>query len=110
MSNRKYEPNEKHKHPKGFGSLCPHPFDLHDAQTLLDNAVDGSGKKLWAAQGRWCFCAHPTRIEEGTWHGFPVIGGDVPERILRALEDAGHITKRERKTLRRQRELPEEWP
>lgn len=70
-----------------------------------------SDKKLWVAQGRWCFCAHPSPHEgDDAWHGFPTIGSDVDERVLIALRDAGQISHREQRALRAQRELPKEWP
>jgi hypothetical protein len=110
---RRYEPSPKHKYPKGFGSLCPRELEIEEAQTLLEAAivVAGAGEnKLWAASGRWCFCAHPTRLEDDVWHGFPVVGGDVPEPVFAALAETGQITRAERKRPRKQRELPAEWP
>ncbi len=67
--------------------------------------------KLWIAEGRWCFCAHPSPAEgPDAWHGFPVIGGDVDERVWRSLLEAELVTRREVNRLRGQRALPEEWP
>lgn len=84
---RQYPPYpQKRKHPKGFGSLCPSDMAAHVPQALLDKAiaVDGVGvHKLWVASGDWCFCAHPsTHAGPDAWHGFPVIGGEVDERVL----------------------------
>jgi hypothetical protein len=109
---RVYMPyKEKHKAPKGFGSLCPRmPEDV--PSELLASAIsvaDVGENKLWAARGEWLFCAHPSPGEDA-WHGFPVIGGDADERVLEALEGAGMISSRERRRLRRQRTLPGEWP
>jgi hypothetical protein len=85
-----------------------------EADRLLQQAVtvEGAGaNKLWTARGRWCFCAHPSpHVGPDAWHGFPVIGGDVEEKVLIALQKAGIISKREKTRLRRQRELPGEWP
>lgn len=111
---RAYVPHEqKHKWPKGHGSLCPQ-MPGGAAAELLEKAiaVEGAGaSKLWMASGRWCFCAHPSPgAGPDSWHGFPVIGGDVDERVLAALHDLGHITRRELKRLRMQRQLPEAWP
>lgn len=111
---RKYVPyTEKHKYPKGFGTLCP-KMTAENAQQLLDRAVpvpDEGANKLWAASGDWCFCAHPSPgAGADAWHGFPVIGGDAPERVLRACEAAGMITPRELRRLRAQRSLPGKWP
>ena len=111
---RKYVPYpQKHKRPKGFGSLCPHDMTSDVAQALLEKAIfvpEVGSRKLWAATGRWCFCAHPSEHEgPDAWHGFPVIGGEVDERVLAELEAQGLITGRERRTLRRQRELPGSW-
>jgi len=93
--------------------LCPHGMPEGAAEELLQKAIHVGGvkdDKLWAARGRWCFCAHPsTHHGADAWHGFPVIGGDVDERVLRALVEAGMITKREMRLLRKQRELPESW-
>lgn len=104
---------EKHKHPKGFGSLCPSdmPEDLPAELLEIAVKVEGVGaKKLWAARGDWCFCAHPSPgVGEDAWHGFPVIGGDVEERVLHRLEEIGQISARERRRLRRQKELPGAW-
>lgn len=111
---RKYVPYpEKHKWPKGFGSKCPRDMPLDAAQLLLERAIHVEGvkeDKLWAAQGKWCFCAHPSTGDgPDAWHGFPVIGGEVDERVLNALEKAGHVSNREKKRLRGQRSLPETW-
>lgn len=111
---RKYVPYpEKHKHPKGFGSLCP-SMPAQAPQELLDRAVvvEGVGaSKLWSAMGSWCFCAHPSpHAGEDAWHGFPVVGCEVDERVLIRLVDEGQISAREMRRLRRQRELPGAWP
>lgn len=111
---RTYVPyEEKHKWPKGFGSLCPR-MPTAEPGELLKKAIPIPGvgdNKLWAAKGRWCFCAHRSpNAGADAWHGFPVIGGDVDERVLNALCRDGHITRREMKLLRGQRELPEAWP
>lgn len=111
---RRYVPHEaKHKWPKGYGSLCP-IMPLAEVEKLLDKAVKVEGvgaNKLWIASGRWCFCAHPSpHAGPEAWHGFPVIGGDVDERVLSALYTEGLITRREMRRLRAQWELPEEWP
>lgn len=104
---------EKHKHPKGFGSLCPGDMPESVPGELLARAVvvDGLGAgKLWAASGEWCFCAHRSpHAGPEAWHGFPVIGGEVDERVLIKLEDAGLIDAREKRRLRRQRTLPGSW-
>lgn len=104
---------EKHKWPKGFGSLCPKmPVDIPSELLVKAIVVPGVGaNKLWMACGHWCFCAHPSPHEgPDAWHGFPVIGGDVDERVLNALHRQGHITRRDLGRLRTQRQLPEEWP
>lgn len=111
---RRYVPHEaKHKWPKGYGSLCPR-MPMEDADELLNKAmmVPGVGtNKLWVASGRWCFCAHPSpHAGLEAWHGFPVIGGDVDERVLSTLYRQGYITRREMRQLRAQRALPEAWP
>lgn len=104
---------EKHKYPKGFGSLCPADMPEGAPQELLDMAVEVEGvgaNKLWAASGAWCFCAHPSpHAGDDAWHGFPVIGGEADERVLDKLEREGLITAREKRRLRRQRRLPDRW-
>jgi hypothetical protein len=109
---RTYVPSDKHKWPKGFGSLCP-KMQAQESAALLERAIEVSsfgGQKLWAARGKWCFCAHPSpQIGPEVWHGFPVIGGEVDERVLNALEASGFISAREKRRLRAQRELPEGW-
>lgn len=110
---REYVPSKKHKYPKGFGSLCPNMTTSEPIELLKKAiAVPGAGaNKLWIASGRWCFCAHPSPNEgSDAWHGFPIIGGDVDERVLRALLREGRITRREMSRLRSQRKLPEAWP
>ena len=111
---RVYVPSvEKHKWPKGYGSLCPKmPLDVPAG--LLEQAIEVpavGANKLWAASGRWCFCAHPSPgAGPEAWHGFPVTGAEVDERVLDALQAGGLINPRERRNLRRQRQLPEAWP
>ena len=104
---------EKHKRPKGYGSLCPNMPDQEPA-ALLQRAISVPQvvrDKLWVASGRWCFCGHPSpHAGPDAWHGFPQMGGDVDELVLAALEANGLITARERRRLRTQRELPESWP
>lgn len=111
---RRYVPfPEKHKWPEGYGFLCPIiPTEVVAELIAAAITVPGmSDKKLWAARGRWCFCAHPSPHEgEDAWHGFPQLGADADERVLSALVEAGHITPRERRALRVQRELPKAWP
>lgn len=119
---RVYVPSRKHKYPKGGGSLCPRALEVHDAQALLERAVDVGASPdaptgaLWAVDGAWCFCAMPTHPNSEheeyrhQWHGHPRIGGEVPDGVLRHLAAEGHITRRQLKRLRRQRALPSEWP
>ena len=107
-----YEPwVEKHKAPMGFGSLCPE-VSKDRAQELLHVAVldpKGTSNALYAIDGEWCFVARPTRVEEGVFHGYPVPGCEVPNRVLRQLEDDGRITRAERIRLRSQRALPDTY-
>ncbi|MBI4700715.1 MAG: hypothetical protein HY744_06055 [Deltaproteobacteria bacterium] len=111
---RAYVPYEqKHQWPKGHGSLCPQ-MPLEQARALLEQAIAVpavGANKLWAASGRWCFCAHPSpHAGTDAWHGFPVIGGEVDERVLHGLCREGQISRRELRRLRMQRQLPEAWP
>lgn len=112
---RAYVPyKEKHKWPKGFGSLCPAAMSEVEPAQLLEQAIAVPGvgaNKLWVASGEWCFCAHPSpHAGPSAWHGFPVVGGDVDERVWTALRDAKLVTDHEIRRLRRQRELPSSWP
>lgn len=113
MPARTYVPSEKHKWPKGFGSLCPTmPLEVPPELLGLAITVEGVGEnKLWVARGDWCFCAHPSpHAGPDAWHGFPVIGGEVDERVLAELQGSGLISARERRRLRKQKELPASWP
>lgn len=109
---RSYEPNPKHKEPKGFGTLCPGAMPRQDVALLLNEAV-AVDNALWAVAGAWCFKAfrtHPHGAENHVWHGFSVVGGDVPEEVFEALESAGKIDRPQRRRLRKQRALPVKWP
>lgn len=111
---RTYVPyEEKHKHPKGFGSLCP-LMPTSEPQRLLEAAISVEGvgaNKLWIAEGRWCFCAHPSpHAGPDAWHGFPVIGAKVDERVWAALRAAKVLSDHAIRRLRKQHALPDEWP
>lgn len=68
-------------------------------------------RKRWMIAWPWVFCAHPHPSEgPDAWHGFPVIGAEVDERVLAEFARAGVITSAERRKLRGQRTLPERWP
>lgn len=111
---RTYRPwIEKHKPPHGYGSWCPEMPDGR-AQALLAQAIPdpdpgSSSTKLYAVDREWCFIAQPTRLEIGEYHGYPVPGSEVPDRVLRELESVGRITRAERTRLRRQTKLPEAY-
>jgi hypothetical protein len=94
----------------GFGTTCP---DLPEgqAQTFLEQAVPGpEGNALFWVVGDWCFAAHATDPQAGVYHGFPVLGSELDERVLRSLEERGVITRGQRNRLRRQREYPRRDP
>jgi hypothetical protein len=96
---------------EGLRLTLPEEADDRRGTGLLDSAVaapEVSTNKLWTVQGQWCFCAHPSG--DDVWHGFPVIGGDVDERVWSALVKAGVISRKTAKRLRSQRSLPEDWP
>lgn len=101
---------EKHKRPAGFGTWCP-PMPEGRAQQLLANAIpdpeEATGSaKLYAVDGEWCFVAQPTQLDEEIYHGYPVPGSEVPERVLRQFKKAGRITVGQLNRLRRQVALP----
>jgi hypothetical protein len=111
---RTYQPwVEKHKPPMGFGSWCP-KMPEGRAQALLDEAIadpdpQAMGGKLYAVDGDWCFVAQPTQVEREIYHGYPVPGAEVPERVLFALERVNRITRGQRNRLRRQAALPDHY-
>jgi hypothetical protein len=83
-------------------------------QQLLEEAIpdpdsESGSSKLYAVSGDWCFVAQVTRSEPNEYHGYPVPGGEVPERVLRKLQDLGRISARDRSRLRRQKSLPERY-
>jgi hypothetical protein len=114
MGDRTYKPwVQKHKRPQGFGSWCP-PMGEGLAQQLLQRAIpdpdpERSGNKLYVVDKGWCFVAEPTRAEIGEYHGYPLPGAEVPERVLKQLEQTGIISPGERRRLRKQRALPEAY-
>lgn len=114
MPTRTYKPwEEKHKPPRGFGSWCP-TMPEGRAQALLDQAIpdpdpESGSAKLYAVSGDWCFVAQVTRSETNEYHGYPVPGAEMPERVLRALHELGRLSPRDRSRLRRQRNLPERY-
>ena len=102
---------DKHKPPHGFGSHCPSvPADF--SQQLLEKAVADPKKpasnRLYAVHGDWCFVAMQTRA--GEYHGYPILGKDVPPRVLKLLQERGDLTQQHRERLRVQAELPREDP
>ena len=107
-----YEPNKKHKWPKGFGTRCPHmPETL--PQRLLDGAVelgDASNKQRWSVHGSWLFRAlkHEDLPSENAekWHGHPVPGADAPEPVLAALVEAKLMTAKQKRRFMQQQQLP----
>ena len=106
---RRYEPwTEKHKAPRGFGSLCP---VLPDgvSQRLLNTAIPHAtslGDRLYAVVGEWCFAAAATDAARGVYHGYPLAGIEVPPVVLRELEERGDITHAQRMRLMRQASVP----
>ena len=112
---RTYRPwVEKHKAPHGFGTWCPE-MPAGRAEELLQRAIpdpdpNARGHKLYVVDGVWCFVAQATRLETAEYHGYPVPGSEVPERVLKALVEQGMITAETRRLLRRQGELPEACP
>ncbi len=54
--------------------------------------------------------ARPTRQGAGIWHGYPMIGSEVPEKILKLLMENGIISRQQRRRFRCQKKLPDDWP
>lgn len=103
-----YKKHPKHKWPKGFGSICPHLSEV-DAQKLLDRSVsiadDSGAVQRWVVYDVWVFRAL-SEDHGATWHGHPVIGADVPDRVMQQLVAAGHISDNKKRKLRKQDRLP----
>ena len=84
------------------------------AQQLLEEALPdpdpgSQSSKLYAVSGDWCFVAQVTRSEIHEYHGYPVPGAEVPERVLRSLQESGRISASDRRRLRQQKSLPERY-
>lgn len=111
---RRYEPNPKHKHgPQQHGSECPEQITTEEAQRMLDDAIADPADEprcYWYLKGAWVFKAYATRIEEGVWHGFPVLGSEVRAPVLKAFLERGWIDRAQRRALVEQRERPTTWP
>jgi hypothetical protein len=102
---------EKHKPPRGFGTWCP-AMPEGRAQQLLEQAIgdpdpQSNSTKRYAVDGDWCFVANPTRVEQEIYHGYPVTGSEMPDRVLKKLEELGRITAAQRARLRKQSVLPD---
>lgn len=108
---RRYEPwVEKHKPPHGFGSHCP-AVPEGFSQRLLEQAVADpkkGGNRLYAVHGDWCFAAMSSN--DGRYHGYPILGKDMPPAVLKLLQERGVLTRHQREKLRTQSELPSSDP
>lgn len=112
-----YEPNPKHKFPKGYGTLCQRSVGLEHAQELLDRSVadDPDGRGL--VRRRYSVCgpaAFEAKLHHGSddapescWHGYPILGSDVPQNVIDRWVEAGDLDRVAARRLRRQRTLPE---
>lgn len=98
-----YEPNPKHKpipSPGRRGSICP--MDA-DAARLLANSVP-HGRKRFATDGDWAYCAHCHDGSRDLWHGFPVGWDEVPMKIVNDWIEQGAVKRSTvRRAARRQR-------
>lgn len=108
---RKYVPNpEKHKQPKGYGSLCQKCITIRHAQELLDKAVADyrpTKRILYSVCGEAVFVARPTRIEVEEWHGYPEIGSKIDPKILDLFVQHGLIDDVAKGRIENQTVLPE---
>jgi len=84
------------------------------AQELLDQAIadpdpDSKSGKLYAVDGEWCFVAQRSEVSGELYHGYPVPGGEVPERVLYEMFRAERFPRGVLNRLRRQSALPERY-
>jgi len=97
-----YDPSGygKHKHPGGWGSVCPDEACLGaPPQVLLDTG--GRVERLICdVAGDFALCAQERR--PGAWRGYPIPWSRLPPQARDALIAAGRLDlSTYRKTLRR---------
>lgn len=88
-----YEPNPKHKSdptPGVHGSLCPQDVD---PQALLQQSQQ-YGRKRYATDGEWAFCAMCHDAERDRWHGYPVGWAEVPPTLRAQWVQDGKVATR----------------
>ena len=107
-----YQGSVKHKRRPGQGqkgTLCPewthdtpegglekvagHPWPSTKAQDLLNKSLPcpSGARKRYATEKGIAFVARETR--DGTWHGYPVPWGDVPDALKAQWQDEGLVQK-----------------
>jgi hypothetical protein len=76
---------------------CPRGFSLEAAQTLLDNAIEEYRSRQPDVPFRlWNYhdgAVYQARTSDGgtTWHGWPVQGSRIPDKIREQLEDRAAV-------------------
>ncbi len=84
-----YDPSgyQKHRRPKGWGSICPD--DLADLpQSLLDSGA-ADGKEIYNVSGAYALCAQEHR--PGVWHGYPIPWSRLPSAARQKLVESGRL-------------------
>jgi hypothetical protein len=95
-----YNPDgyDKHKEPKGWGSLCPQGVSLTDAQALLETGVRVADE-IYNVDGQTAYRAQ--RHDTNRWHGHPIPWSRLPVAAWRGLITAGRLTAKDfRKAIR----------
>ena len=83
---------QKHKRPKGWGSLCPDDLPAGEAQSLLETGVR-IGEAIYnveAERGR-AYCARNHHADR--WHGYPIPWTTLPVDAVNALIELGRLDK-----------------
>lgn len=95
-----YNPDgyDKHKEPKGWGSLCPSTIDLTMAQQLLDSGVRVDNV-VFNVEGEVAYRAFEHAPQR--FHGHPIPWSHLPAAAWKALIAAGRLTGKDyRKAIR----------
>jgi hypothetical protein len=83
---RNYVPSPKHDRVSGWATK----MDIDDqvAQQVLDNGIQ-HGQQIYGYYGKKFYVFQPDNT--GGYHGYPISRIDVPTRVLREMQDKGHI-------------------
>jgi len=87
---RRYVASAKHQ-PGGAGTLMPLSGSV--AETVLNRGIEGpNGRQIYGVYENQCFEFQPEAM--GTFHGYPVPGGQVPPAVLGEMVATELITPR----------------